>query len=272
MELLLSAKKNSNSLESLRENILQLLARYPNEFFKSKEMARRLGIRSEIIYQQFKHALRSLQDEKKILRVQGKKYGHLQEAQLITGTLEVTSRGFGLVTITNGEQIFIRQENLTEATHGDIVEVSIFTQNLKQKERGARREGEVVNIIKRGIQEVVGTLEHVRNHSFVVPDDKRFNREILIPKEELHGATEGDKIVVKIISWGRRYENSKGRVIEILGKAGEMSAEILSVVREFHLPVKFSDEVVMEMNTISSNIPQYEIKHRLDLRDYVVLL
>ena len=158
-------------------------------------------------------------------------------------------------------------ENLAEATHGDIVEVSIFTQNLKQKERGARREGEVVNIIKRGIQEIVGTLEHVRNHFFVVPDDKRFNREILITKEELHGATEDDKIVVEIISWGRRYENSKGRVIEILGKAGEMSAEILSVVREFHLPVKFSDEVVMEMNTISSNISQNEIKNRLDLRD-----
>ena len=94
------------------------------------------------------------------MRIRGKKYGHLHETQLLFGSLEITSRGFGIVTVEEGgEELFIQQENLGDAAHGDTVEVSLLAQSTKQKERGARREGEVVRIIKRGIQTFVGTIE-----------------------------------------------------------------------------------------------------------------
>ncbi len=144
-------KFSGESSESLQDRILQFLARFPNESFKLKELSRRIGIRNVKDEQLFKKALRTLQDDKKILRIRGKKYGHLHKAQFLIGELEMTSRGFGIVTVEeSGEELFIRQDNLSDASHGDTVEVSLLVQSTKQRERGARREGEVVRIINTG--------------------------------------------------------------------------------------------------------------------------
>jgi ribonuclease R len=267
-EYCLTTKSAVESIDALCERILQFLARFPNESFKSKELSRRIGIRTEKDYQVFKNALRTLQDEKKILRVRGKKYGHVHEIRLIIGTLDVTPRGFGfLATDDDGEDIFIQQDNMMDAVQGDTVEVSLFVQGTKQKDRGSRREGEVVRIVKRGMQTFVGTLERAHRRYFVVPDDRKMAREILIEKEHLHNAKEGDKVVVEMLVWGKRHQNLEGRVIEVLGPAGALSAEIQSVAREYHLPTVFPPAVLVETNRIPSEIPQTEIDRRRDLRN-----
>ena len=254
--------------ESHRERILQFLARFPHESFKLKELSRRMGIRTGKDEQIFKRALRSLQDENKILRIRGKRYGHLHEIQLFIGSLEVTSRGFGIVTVEeSGEELFVQHENLGDAAHGDTVEVSLLAQSTKQKDRGARREGEVVRIIKRGIQTFVGTIERTHKQFFAVPDDRRMAREILIAKEHLREAKEGDKVVVKMTVWGKHRQISEGQVVEVLGKSGELSAEIKSVAREYHLTTEFPPEVLLEANAVLSGIPQTEIDRRRDLRN-----
>jgi len=257
----------NDGFESYRERILQFFARFPHESFKLKELSRRLGIRTDKDEQIFKRALRSLQDENKIVRIQGKRYGHLHETQFLIGSLEVTSRGFGIVTVEeSGEELFLQHENLGDAAHGDTVEVSLLAQSTKQKERGARREGEVVRIINHGIQTFVGTLERTHKQFFAVPDDRRMKREILIAKELLHGAQEGEKVVVKMTVWGTHRQNSEGCVTEVLGKSGEVSAEIKSVAREYHLTTEFPPEVLLEADAVPSDIPQTEINRRRDLR------
>ena len=261
-------KSTGESYESLRELIVQFLARFPHESFKLKELSRRIGVSDKKGEEVFKRALRSLQEEKKILRIRGKKYSHLHETTLVTGSLEITSRGFGIVAVgEGGEELFIRQEHLGDAAHGDTVEVSLFAQSTKQKERGARREGEVVRIIKRGLQTFVGTIERAQKQFFVVPDDRRIAREVRIAKEQVHEAKEGDKVVVKMTAWGKHREYSEGQITEVLGRSGELSAEIKSVAREYHLVTEFPSEVLLETNAIPSGIPQTEISHRRDLRN-----
>jgi ribonuclease R len=261
------AKNISISFESLRDHILHFLARFPNESFKSKELSRRIGIRNDKDEQIFKRALRSLQDDQKILRIHGKRYSHLHKAQFLFGKLEVTSRGFGVVTVEeSGEELFISPDDLGEAAQGDMVEVSVLAQSTKQKERGARRSGEIVRIIERGIRTCVGTLERAHKQFFVVPDNRQLAREIHIAKEHLNGAKENDKIVVEMVAWGKRHLNPEGRVVEVLGKSGEMTAEIQSVAREYHLSEKFPREVLKESDAIPSNIPQSEYERRRDLR------
>ncbi len=92
-------------------------------------------------------------------------------------------------------------------------------------------------------------------------------REILIAKEYLHEAKEGDKVVVKMTAWGKHHQNSEGQVVEVLGKSGELSAEIKSVAREYHLMTEFPQEVLLEADTVPSDIPQTEIDRRRDLRN-----
>lgn len=261
------SNQEAQNKESIEVKILQFLERYPNETFKSKELARRLKIRSEKDYQQFKKILRSLQDENKILRIRGKKYGHLYEKQISIGKLNISSRGFGIVVLKeNGEEIFIQQENLGNGEHNDIVEVLIYPQSSKQKARGARKEGEVLRVIAEGDKTFVGTIERIRNQFFVVPVDKTFSKEILISSEDLLNAKENYKVVVELISKPTRYANPTGRVIEVLGKAGDLSTEIQSVAREYHLSTNFPREVIQEVKSISEKIPPSVIKQRIDLR------
>jgi ribonuclease R len=254
-------------IEPIDQRILAFLARYPNELFKSKELARRLGIRNDKDYEVFRTVLRALQDEGLIHRVHGKKVGHMLVPQHVIGTMQLTRQGFGFVKVEGSEEeIFIPPNDLGTASHGDTVKVSLFAESLGRKKKGSKREGEVVEVLRRSRSLVVGTIGQSRN-LFVVTDDGRIGRDIFISKEDLNGAAIGDKVVVEIESWGKGHLNPEGRVTEVLGKSGEVAAEILSVAREFKLPLSFPPEVTHETSVIPAEIPEAEVKRRLDLRN-----
>lgn len=253
--------------DDIRERILQFLARYPYEQFRSREIARRLGIRDEREYQAFKLVLRSLQDEGRVERLKGKMYRHSAVPQRVSGVLRMTRQGFGFVSVEgSGEEIYIARGDTAGATHGDTVDVSLYVQSEKEQRKNERREGEVVRIVQRGRNEVVGTLEHERKTYFVIPDDVRIAPAITVARDDLNDAQEGQKVVVAVESWGHGHFHPEGRVVEILGAAGEVKAEILSVLREFNLPRQFPPSVTAEAEAMARDIPAGEIAHRRDLR------
>ncbi len=255
------------TIDGLQKRILEFLDRYPNEVFKTKEMARRLGIRSDKDYQVFKTVLRSLQDSGQLRRIRGKKFGHLHVPETVTGTFRSNRDGSGIVVVeASGDGIYIAPDLTEGAAHGDTVEVSLFAQSKRRREEGKRREGEVVRIVSRGRRMAVGVVERVRRFYIVVPDDRRFAREIVIPNEDLMDAREGDKVVVELTAWGRKHLNPEGRVVEVLGPAGELTAEIRSVAREFNLPAEFPSDVQQAALEFPGAIPPEEIRRRLDLR------
>ncbi len=250
----------------IQNRILDFLARYPNELFKSKELFRRLSIKDQSKEQRFKQELRALQDAGKIIRLHGKQYGHLHTPEYVRGRLQMTRHGTGSLTAANGDIIFIPSELLKDAADGDFVEAALRAQGTKQKEHGDRRQGEIIRVIEQEQRQIVGTLQRIRKQFLVVPDNKKLSRELLIGKESLNGAQEGDKVVVEQTRPPDRYRTAEGRISAILGKAGELSVEILSVAREFNLPLSFSQDVLQESDSFPSQIPEEEIQRRLDLR------
>ena len=68
--------------------------------------------------------------------------------------------------------------DLKSAMNGDIVLVRITSRS----EAGGRMEGEVVRIMERAVTQLVGTFQNHEVYGFVLPDDKRINRDIFIPK------------------------------------------------------------------------------------------
>ncbi|HEY6952223.1 MAG TPA: ribonuclease R, partial [Bacteroidota bacterium] len=131
-----------------------------------------------------------------------------------------------------------------------------------------KREGEIVEVLERSRSTVVGTLERNRK-LYVVANDNRNAKDVFVSKEDLNDAEEGDKVVVEVLSWGSGHQNPEGKIVEVLGKAGETAAEIKSVAREFKLPLSFPPEVLRESERIALPIPEQEIKRRLDCRGMV---
>ncbi|HEX9614737.1 MAG TPA: ribonuclease R, partial [Bacteroidota bacterium] len=112
----------------------------------------------------------------------------------------------------------------------------------------------------------VGTVERRHKTFSVVPDDRKFPMEITVDKEDLMHAQPGDKVVVQIRSWGGTRLNPEGAVVEVLGAAGEVQAELLSVAREFNLALEFPPAVREAAEEIPTVIGSEEITRRLDFR------
>jgi ribonuclease R len=227
-----------------------------------------LGIRNDKDYEHFKTQLRVLQDNGKIMRVKGKKFGHLSVPQYVEGKLQLTKQGFGFVRTEDAqEDIFIAPRFIGSASDGDTVRVSLFAES-RGKKKGLNKEGEIIEVLSRSSNAVVGTLQRSRR-LFVVANDNRNGKDVFVSKDDLGGAEEGDKVVVEIDSWGSGHQNPEGRIIEVLGQAGEVAAEIKSVAREFKLPLSFPVEVIRQCEAMPVQIPPTEIKRRVDYRDHV---
>lgn len=248
---------------------MKFLSRYPNQLFKTQELARRLSLTGESDYNQLKEVLRSLEAAKEVRHAKHGKFGYLHEPQVVQGKLDVTRQGFGFVTVEGMEEdIFIAPRFRGTAQHKDLVEVSLFAQGLKKSEGEKRREGEIIRVLERSRTSVVGTVERSRKLFVVIPDEPKLGFDVVIDPEQLKGAREGDKVVVAIDSWGGSRLNPEGHVIEVLGRAGEVSAELLSVVHEFQLPLSFPAGVSSEAQQVSVEIPAEELRRRLDFRTH----
>lgn len=255
----------------LKQRILDFFARHPNESFKSKELARRLSIRDEDDYRDFRTLLHSMSDAEEIQRVQGKRYSAVQKKSEITGTLRVTKQGFGFVLSDDGEEAFVSQRFMGTALDGDTVIVALFAVPVPKKKvepppTERRTEGEIIRILHRARTTIVGKLTKTRNFFFVIPDDARVRRDIYIPRQFLGGAKNGDKVVISLEPWESEHLNPEGRIIEILGRAGDPSAELLSVARSFNLRTEFPRDVVREAQSFSAVIPARELTQRRDCR------
>ncbi len=248
----------------MKKRLKALFKSIPGLAIKIPEIAKRLEVYEEFQIEAMKAALFDLVEEGFLARV-GKRY-KLNSGGLIKkliGTLSITEGGYGFVVLEDKsmQDVFIPSRYIGTAFNGDTVEVSLLA-----KKRGKNIEGQIVDIVKRNKEEVVGILEKNKSFYFVVPDDVKFHRDIYIPKGKLNGAKPGEKVVVSNITWETPELNPEGVVKEILGKAGAYDTEIASLAREFNLPYSFPDHVISEADRIPSEIPAEEIENRLDLR------
>jgi len=81
----------------------------------------------------------------------------------IEGIFESNQRGFGFVRVEGEEDIFIPESFVHGAMHTDKVRVKI----TECARGGQRREGEIVKIIERGTNEIVGIYRKSKSFGFV---------------------------------------------------------------------------------------------------------
>ncbi len=187
------------------------------------------------------------------------------EGKFLTGIFTAHQRGFGFVTIEGeNEDIFIPESQVNGAMHMDTVQVAVTKGASVEK----RREGSVVKILKRGMEQLVCYYEESKNYGFAVPDNPRFTQDIFIPKEHSMGAVRGHKVVVQITEYGKNGKKPEGKIIEILGHINDPGTDILSIVRGYDLPMEFPAKVLKQAERVPDEVSEADMAGRMDLRDW----
>lgn len=247
-------------LEEKKQLVMDFMTDKKYKPLKFKEMALLMQVPSKQ-KKDLRKVLEALMEEGKIaIDVRGKI--KLQAENVLTGKFCGTQKGFGFVTVEGEEDdIFIPANHTKSAIHGDTVQVAIRT-----APKGKKKEGEILAILERSTEVVVGTFAKSKNYGFVVGDNHKLNKDIYVPIEESKGAVTGHKVVVEITNYGDESHNPEGKVTEILGHVNDPGVDILSVVRAYGLPEEYPGGVMKQVEQIPDAVAEEDKLGRTDYR------
>lgn len=214
----------------------------------------------------FMELLRKCEQKGEIVVTKKKRYALPKHVGFILGVLQGNARGFGFVIPLDPEErekgdLFISPDNL----HGAMDKDHVLARSFK-KAHGEKREGTIERVVVRKNETIVGSYQKNKNFGFLVPDNLSIGKDIYIKDKKSLGAKTGQKVVGEITKWPVGEKAAEGRIVEILGYPDEVGVDILSVIKNYELPLDFPKEVLEEAAKVSQTIENEDISGRKDLR------
>ena len=257
-------KSKNNKISNLTNTILGILKKERNQALNYKQIAAKLGVNDASSRNQIIKKLAQLKAKQEIDEVDRGKFKAIINTEYHVGILDLAQKGNGYIISDDFEDdIFITSNNINKALNGDEVEFYAY----KRRHRG-KLEGEITNIVKRAKTEYVGTIQihEKKNFAFVVPDSPKMYKDIFVPINKTNKAEDGDKVLVSLEDWPEKSDSPNGKVLQVLGKPGEHSTEIHSILAEYGLPLEFPHDVETYANNLDISIKPEEIAKRRDMR------
>lgn len=255
-------EKKAIDVRDLQQRIMAAFQRRPNELMNYKQLAKRMGINDEATRKQVPSILQILAKDKQLIEAEPGRFKLSFETGCIVGKVDMTAHGYAyIISSDNGNDVFVSQKNLRESLHGDTVKVHLFA-----KRKGAKVEGQVVEVIERFRTTFVGTIGITENFSFMIPDSRLMPYDLFIPQNRQNGAKDGQKVIARIVEWPHRAKNPIGEVLQVLGYPGQNETEMHSILAEHELPYHFDKKVEDAATAIPAGISEEEIRNRRDFR------
>lgn len=251
-------------LPGLKERLLGLINEEAYNPLKKEELAIIFDIHSTEM-PMFYNFLDELEEDGYICKTKKGKIASAKQMGYFVGKFVAHRKGFGFVESDEEytQDLFIPSSEINSAMHNDRVVAEIVTPATDEK----RAEGRIIKILQREVTKVVGVFQPNKNFGFVIPDEKKFNQDIYIPKKYFSGARDNDKVVCQITIWPQAGRKPEGKVVEILGQKGTKEVEILSIIKAHGLPEEFPKKVLDEAENVAIAIPEDELDRRVDLRN-----
>jgi ribonuclease R len=258
----------------MEEQVLKLLRHADYVALNIPELLRQLRWRPEQ-QQELQRVLAALEQRGQVARIKGNRYIDPLAADLIPGRIRMTRGGLGFLQPDdpNAKEIAIPESETSTALHEDRVLVRLNVPNHAPRPGERARTGSVIRILERSRQQFVGTLQRGRQFLYVVPDDPRMPHDVNVPEPRDVGrpAQIGDKVVVELREWESRNASPEGEIIEVLGAPDEEGVDMLSVLRQYNLPLHFPKNVLQEARAVGHEVRAEEAAGRVDCRGDMVV-
>lgn len=253
--------------KDLAQAVINFFNQNRDKQFNYKQIAAALNINSQEGRQVLIKVLDKLRDEDILLETSRGRYRSNNRGLILEGIFERRSNGKNsFLPDDEGNPVFVSERNSKHTMNGDRVRVQLLA-----KRKRADTEGVVLEVLERAKTRFVGTLEVQKHFAFLVMDSKILANDIFIPKEDLNGAQNGDKVIVEIVEWPEKANNPVGKVIDVLGKPGDNTTEMHAILAQYDLPYKYPEQVEKFAETISDEIPEEEFGKREDFREVFTL-
>lgn len=253
-----------------KERLLTLMKEEATRPLSESELIEQLQLESVEEMVTLKSLLKKLENEGALVLTRKNRYGLPEQLNLFVGRLIRHPKGFGFLAIDGvDEDLYINSNDLHGAMHNDRVIARVKRPAVVDKRTGAtyRAEGEVIRILVRNTERVLGTFEKSHYFGFVTPDDKRFGSDIFISKDDMMDAQSGMKVMVEITRWPENNRSAEGKIVEVIGVKGDPGIDVISVVYKHNLPQNFPQNVQNAAQEVPESVLSYELTGRRDLRN-----
>ncbi len=188
--------------------------------------------------------------------------GKKKPASLVKGVLEITRSGIGYVIAEGRENdLLVRPNDFNKAMHGDTVRVKVKESN------GRRAEGVVQDVVERKQLEFIGDIEVSENFAFFKADSQKPMPDFYISIQNLNGAKNNDRVVVKFLNWEKGEKKPEGEVVTVLQAKDRNDMAMKEIIIQNGFPLEFSKIVLDEANVLSDIIYESELAKRRDYRN-----
>ena len=253
--------KYDNPIPS-REFILQII-RTHNAPMTKEEIFVALGITDEARQEAMRRRLRAMENDGQLVFTKRKCYALPEKLDLLKGMVIGHREGFGFLQVEGKkDDFFIPNVQMQKVMHGDYV--------LAQPngfDRKGRPEVRIVRVLEANKKQIVGRFFIEQGIGYVMPDDSRITRDILIPDNARLGARMGQVVVVELHPRTAPFFQPIGKITEVLGDNMAKGMEVEIAIRKHDIPHSFPSAVEKQLKKWAEDVPEEAKRGRVDLRD-----
>nr|WP_314956599.1 ribonuclease R [uncultured Aggregatibacter sp.] len=253
--------KYDNPIPS-RDFILQVI-RKQNSPMSKEEIFKHLAIVNEEQQEAMRRRLRAMENDGQLVFTKRKCYALPEKLDLLKGMVIGHREGFGFLQVEGKkDDFFIPNVQMQKVMHGDYV--------LAQPngfDRKGRPEIRIVRVLEANKKQIVGRFFLEQGIGYVVPDDSRITRDILIPDNARLGARMGQVVVVELHSRTAPFFQPIGKITEVLGDNMAKGMEVEIAIRKHDIPHSFPSAVEKQLKKWAEEVPEEAKRGRVDLRD-----
>ncbi len=211
----------------------------------------------------FQRRLGAMERDGEIMRNRRGAICVVAKLDLVRGRVHGHAEGYGfLIRDEEGPDLFLGFSEMQKVLHGDRVMARV-----SNVDRRGRLEGKIVEVLERAQRRIVGRLRSEHGMLIVVPEDKRLNRDFLIPADQTSGAAPGQVVTVEIVVQPAKHVQPVARVVEVLGNYADPGMEIEIALRKHDLPHVFSREVERLSGIFPDGVTEADRDGRVDVRN-----
>jgi ribonuclease R len=255
------AENYTNPIPS-REFILQLLEQI-GEPIGHLALCEQMKLTSEEQIEALRRRLIAMSRDGQIISNRRGLFGLAAHMDLLKGRIQGNKDGYGFFIPEDGSgDMFLGTREMEKLFDGD----EVLARHSGFDNRG-RREGMIVEILKRRFEQIVGRYYREDGFGILVPDSKRVSHEILIPDQNAGSAEDGQFVVAEITEYPSKRRKAVAKIVEVLGDSTTPGLEIEVAVRSHDIPHVWPSAVEKETYRFSEEVGEADLQGRADLRD-----